>query len=791
MGEVYRARDTRLDRDVALKILPAGMASDPARLERFEREAKTVAGLNHPNIVTLHSVEEHDGVRFITMELVEGQGLDDLITSDGLPLAKVFEVGVAVSGALAVAHEKGIVHRDLKPANVMITKDGHAKVLDFGLAKLTETSASSEQAATQVSPLTTEGAIMGTVPYMSPEQLRGGAVDHRSDIFSLGVMLYEMTTGQRPFLGASNSDITSAILRDTPTPITQVKPGIPVHLGRIIAHCLEKDPEQRIQSAKDARNELRSLQKEVESGSSEMSTGSVAAASRASTHRGRLIGVAAAAAVLLVAAVLFFGRNRVPQSTHEQAPTAATSEVDPHSIAVLPFVDLSTDKNQEYFSDGISEELLNLLAKVPQLKVMARTSSFSFKGKQLGVPEIAKQLHVANVLEGSVQRNGDQLRITTQLVHAEDGFQVWSGNYDRKLDDIFKIQDEIAAEVVKELQVTLLGAAPKAREANPQAYALYLQATALELANSAEGFAKSDSLLRKALEIDPSYSPAWAGLSMNFINRQALGVLSGELRYARAREAAEKAITLDPDNAPAHALLGYIAESLNDIPGAAKHYEKALALDPNNTRVILNAVSLLRGLGREDEALALLESVRPRDPLNAPLLNVLGSVQTGQGRLDDAIATLHTLLDLSPGRGRAHYGLCLALLLKGDAAGALAGIEKETGDAFRMIGLPMAYHAAGRNAESDAALDTLIANLEKDAPYNIAYVYAFRGETDNAFKWLEKARSEEDPGLAEIVFERMFDNIRSDPRWLPFLRKIGKAPEQLARIPFNVTLPKT
>ncbi|HET6462395.1 MAG TPA: serine/threonine-protein kinase, partial [Candidatus Krumholzibacteria bacterium] len=234
MGEVYRARDTRLDRDVALKILPAGMASDPARLERFEREAKTVAGLNHPNIVTLHSVEEHDGIRFITMELVEGQALDGVITSDGLPLARVFEVGVAVAGALAAAHEKGVVHRDLKPANVMIAKDGHVKVLDFGLAKLTETPSSREQAVTQVSPLTTDGAIMGTVPYMSPEQLRGENVDHRSDIFSLGIMLYEMTAGTRPFTGKSNSDVTSAILRDAPAPITQVKAGIPVHLGRII-----------------------------------------------------------------------------------------------------------------------------------------------------------------------------------------------------------------------------------------------------------------------------------------------------------------------------------------------------------------------------------------------------------------------------------------------------------------------------------------------------------------------------------------------------------------------------
>ncbi|HEU5181049.1 MAG TPA: protein kinase [Candidatus Polarisedimenticolia bacterium] len=807
MGAVYLAEDTKLHRKVALKVLPAAMASHADRLARFQREAQAVAALNHPHIVTLYSVEEAEGTHFLTMELVEGTSLDRVLSSGGLPLEKVFDVGIALADALAAAHEKGIIHRDLKPANVMVTREGRVKVLDFGLAKLAP--GASEQgtphpqdvlstAATGVlspgQPLTTAGLVVGTVPYMSPEQVGGETVDARTDIFSLGVLLYELATGQRPFRGKNQAETISSILRDTPAPVSETRQDAPRELSRIIDHCLQKDPDARFQTAKDVRNELRALGKEVSAVSQTDGMSRQAGGRKA-------LWIGLAVIVLAAVAGLILFRQHAPESPQPSAGTATTASAgapasvatespggtpDPKSIAVLPFMNMSSEKEQDYFSDGISEDLLNLLAKVHELKVVARTSSFSFKGKNVGIPEIGRQLHVAHVLEGSVRRNGNQVRIAAQLIQAADGFQIWSEIYDRRLDDIFKIQDEIAADVVKELKITLLGEAPKARETDPKAYALYLRATALEQDMSAEGFAKSDALYRQALEIDPRYAPAWSGLSINFINKQALGILSGELGYARAREASEKAVTLDPSYAPAHATLGYIADSLNDLPGAARHFEKALALDPNNTRVLLNAANLLRGLGRKDEALALLESIVPRDPLNAPLLNVLGSAQTDAGRFDDAIATCRTLLDLKPGRGRAHYCLAVAMMLKGDAAGALAEIQEETSEAVRMIGLPMAYHALGRRADSDAALAALIAKLEKDAPYNIAYVYAFRGEADKAFEWLDKASAEEDPGLAEIVFESMFNNIHSDPRWLPFLRKIGKAPDQLAKIHFTL-----
>jgi TolB-like protein len=452
-------------------------------------------------------------------------------------------------------------------------------------------------------------------------------------------------------------------------------------------------------------------------------------------HTGRkldfaIIGVLAVAVVLLLTD-RFVLRHGVNETT--AVPIAE------NSIAVLRFVNMSDDKANEYFSDGISEELLNLLSKIPQLKVAARTSSFSFKGKGVEIPEIARQLHGANVREGSVRKSGDQLRITAKLIRAAEGYHLWSETYDRKLDDIFKIQDEIAGEVVKQLKVTLLGAVPTVRQTDPKAYTLYLQARQLGRQNTPEAFTQSDALFRQVLEIDPRYAPAWDGLAKNFFNKASIGLLPNSEAYARSREAAEKALAIDPNYAPAHAGLGRIGMC--------------------NMR---------------------------RDPVNVSALYNLGSIQQFAGQFDAAIASIRTVLSLSPGRAPAHYDICVAMLLKGDAPAALAEIEQEKSEAWRLIGLPMAYHALGRKTESDAALATLIAKFEKDWSYNIAHVYAFRGEADKAFEWLDKAVQYQDPGLVQILPENLFDKIHSDPRWLPFLRKIGRAPEQLAKIEFKV-----
>jgi TolB-like protein/Flp pilus assembly protein TadD len=480
---------------------------------------------------------------------------------------------------------------------------------------------------------------------------------------------------------------------------------------------------------------------------------------------------------LIIGGVFYFARR----------PGQLASTVEDTSIAVLPFVDMSQAKDQGYFSDGISEELLNLLSKIPQLKVAARTSSFSFKGKGVEIPEIARQLHVANVLEGSVRKSGEQLRITAQLIRAAEGYHLWSETYDRKMDDIFKIQDEIAGEVVKELKVKLLGAVPKVRTTDPEAYALYLQAVQLGRHQTAEAFQQSDALYRKVLAIDPRYAPAWDGLARNFTSKANQNLLSNNEGYAQAREAVMKALAIDPDYAPAHANLGYIAMlSDNDFGAAARHFERALALDPADLNVLQNSATFLQSLGRADEALALQEALVRRDPVNVTVLMYQGYQQRMAGRLDAAIASFRTVLSLAPGRAGAHANLGFAVMLKGDAQGALAEIEEETDDGWKMTGLPMAYYALGHKADSDAALTALIAKYEKDSAYNIAYVYAYRGEADEAFAWLDKALEYGDPGLGEIVAENLFDKIHGDPRWLPFLRKVGKAPEQLAKIVFNV-----
>jgi TolB-like protein/Flp pilus assembly protein TadD len=505
-------------------------------------------------------------------------------------------------------------------------------------------------------------------------------------------------------------------------------------------------------------------------------------------HTGRkldfaIIGVLAVAVVLLVT-----DRFVLHHGVNDEAAIPVTE----HSIAVLPFVDMSSGKDQEYFSDGISEELLNLLAKIPQLQVTARTSSFSFKGKEVAIPEIAHALHVANVLEGSVRKSGNAVRITAQLIRAGTDTHLWSQTYDRKLDDIFAIQDEIAADVVKQLKLTLLGAAPKVRATDPEAYALYLQAGQLGRQFTAEAFQQSDALYRKVLAIDPRYAPAWHGLSRNFCLETGQGILPGKEGFAQAREAAMKALVIDPDYAPAHAQLGWIAiYDDNDLAGAAQHSARALALDPADPSALTASATLLQSLGRLDEALALDEALVRRDPVNVNALFNLGYHQRMAGRLDAAIASFRTVLSLSPSNGGTHCQLGIALLLKGDAKGALAESEQETSEIYKMIGLPMAYHKLGRKADSDAALAVLIAKYEKDAPSNIASVNAYRGKADQAFEWLDKAIEYGDGGLGEIVTDNLFDNIHADPRWQAYLRKIGKAPEQLAKIEFKVTLPQT
>jgi len=479
------------------------------------------------------------------------------------------------------------------------------------------------------------------------------------------------------------------------------------------------------------------------------------------------------------------------QAISEQAVTEETTAQSDKSIAVLPFVNMSDDAGNEFFSDGLSEELLNLLAKIPELRVIARTSSFAYKGKDTSIADVARELNVKHVLEGSVRKAGNQVRITAQLIRANDSSHLWSETYDRSLDNIFAIQDEIAAAVVTELKVKLLGAVPTVEKTDPEAYALYLQARHLKLQRTPESWGEAIALYQQALEIAPDYAAAWVDLGGTYQDQAGRGMRPFDEGLQLAQEAVEKALAIDSDYAPAHAMLGWLAMYFkNDLAAAARHLGRALALEPGNLDSLSQAATLLQNLGRAEQGISVQQYILVRDPINNRVLGNLGLAYNSLNRPDEVLPLLRTSLRLYPGKIGTQSKLGFALLLKNEPEAALAAIKQEPLEAFRLIGLVMAYHALGQKNESDAALAELIDKHEQGWSYNIAFSLAYRGEADRAFEWLAKAIEYKDPGLAEIPTQFEFANIHDDPRWLPFLESIGKSPEQLAEIEFTVTIPK-
>ena len=478
----------------------------------------------------------------------------------------------------------------------------------------------------------------------------------------------------------------------------------------------------------------------------------------------------------------------VARTTPGTAPSAAGED---RSVAVLPFVDMSAGKDQEYFADGISEELLNLLAQVPQLRVIARTSSFSFKGKEADIDEIARKLNVANVLEGSVRKSGDKLRITAQLIRASDSSHLWSQTYDREMTDVFAVQDEIAAAVVEQLKVTLLGAAPKTRATDPKAYGLFLQAREVSRQYNATAFAQGIALYKQALAIDPSYAPAWDGLAVVYFGQMDLGLLTIEQGLPLGREAINKALEHDSSFAPAYGRLAMFEGLIErDYAAAARHLEQGLALDPTNLEIIGVASSIARRLGRMELAIALGEYQVARDPVSVDGYDALGLAYRYSGRLDDSIAAYRKLLSLTPDAGWEHTALGNVLLEKGDADAALAEYQKEPIESFRLGSLAVVYHALGRKAESDAALAELMRKYPETKPFSMAVVLASRGDADRAFEMLDKAARQHDIDLGAVAVYPTLAVLHKDPRWLPLLRRLGLAPEQLAGIRFDVSAPK-
>jgi len=731
MGEVYRARDLRLGRDVALKVLPATLARDAVHLARIEREARSVAALNHPNIVTLFSIEDEDETRFLTMELVEGQSLADQVAPGGLRLPRVLDIAIAIADALAAAHEKGVVHRDLKPANVMVTREGRVKVLDFGLAR----QAATTQDATQQPPIGSAqpepSTTMGTVPYMAPEQIRGEPTDVRTDLFAFGIVLYELVAGHRPFAGADAGAVSAAILHDNPMPLSHPSALVRGELTGIVDHCLAKDPSERVLSALDVGRALRRL------------------------------------------------RGLLDRRNESMA-----------SVAVLPFVNRSRDEGEEYFSDGLAEELLNVLTKIHGLRVAARSSSFRFKGKDATIAEVGSALNVATVLEGTVRRAGTRVRIAVQLVNVADGYHLWSETYDRTLDDIFAVQDDIAQCVVKELRATLLGGerapdasgqvrtevarAGRGRSTNAEAHRLLFMARHLTERDVREDTDRSVAYLKEAIKRDPGFALAWAELGRVYGRQADLGHVRPAEGYALSREAVERALAIDPDLAKAHVHLGRIRmHQVWDLAGAQASFARALALEPSSAAALGTAGVLAAHMGRHEEAIELCQRATEVDPLGAANFQNLGWISHAADRLSEAEASYRRALILAPRKSGTHAYLSQTLLALGRGDEALEEALREPVEPFRLWAFALIHHGLGARAESDKALRALIERFADDAAAQIAEVLGARGDADAAFQWIERACTQRDPGVFELTTRPSLRALHSDPRWSAFLRTTG------------------
>ena len=771
MGEVYLAEDAELHRKIALKVLPEEMAADPVRLERFKREARTVAALDHPNIVTIHSVEEVEGVHFLTMGLVEGKTLDEIIHSGGLELEQFFDLAIPLADAVAAAHARGITHRDLKPANVMVTAEGRVMVLDFGLAKLAPAPDAEDE---ETLALTQEGYVVGTVRYMSPEQAKGEPVDQRSDVFSLGVLLYEMATGTRPFRGKSAIELISSILKDTPEPVTQVREELPYHLGRLIQHCLEKKPERRFQTAIDVRNELDDLEREIASGQVSVSALNEKRPSAAWNSRSRLGALAVVAIVAVLVGILAW------QAVDRPAPEGGAELA---SLAVLPLDNLSGDPDQEYFSDGLTESMITDLAGISALRVIARSSVMPYKDTTKTPREIGRELDVDALLTGSAMMVGDTVRITAQLIDTETEKHLWAHSYQRNLSDIFALQNEVAGEISSAIEVSLTPEEAKLlardRPVDPEAHRLYLRGRyAMERFHPDEA-RKAIDLFQQSIALDPTSALPYAGLSEAYAQLKSFSVPPHEV-MPKARAAAVRAVELDPNLAEAHVALGIVRLEYDfDWEGAEAACRRAIELKPSLAGAHLCLGAHLAAAGRTEEAITEVGIAQRLDPLS-PLIATFASFNYYfAGDFEKAAQAAQASLEILPENPMAQVALGIAYERQGRLVDADAVLEKarEVGGehSFILEFLSGVKVALGQPDKARQILDDLVtlAGEQYVCAYEVSTSYAVLGDTEEALRWLAQGIEDRADCVPWARTDPKFDSLRDDPRFQQLMQQIG------------------
>jgi TolB-like protein/Flp pilus assembly protein TadD len=784
MGEVYRAHDVRLNRPVAIKVLPAILSSSSERLRRFEQEARAAAALNHPNILAVYQLGDYQGAPYLVSELLEGGTLREEIRRGSMSPHKATESAIQVARGLAAAHEKGIVHRDLKPENIFIVKDGRVKILDFGLAKLIGRHDGSDDNAPTLDNETEPGVVLGTVGYMSPEQVRGQAIDHRTDIFAFGVILYEMLTGKRAFHAETKAETMAAILREEPQRISQIWPGTPPALQKIVQRCLEKNPERRFQSASDLAFGLETLSG---SDSSRISAGTSLAKSRVPWRWLALCAVVSAAVITLILfATLGYRRDRFPGGTGK-----AMHSDEIHSLAVLPLQNLSGDAAQEYFADGMTEELTADLSKIGAVRVISRTSAMRYKGATKSLPEIARELNVDGIIEGSVQRSGNRVKVTAQLIHAPSDTHLWAESYERDLRDVLSLQDEVARDIANKVKVRLTPSEQallsRSSMVDPQAYESYLEGRYYWNMRTVVGFNKGITYFRDAIEKDPHYGLAYAGLAQSYITLEGYRVMPSRQAFSQARAAALKALELDDRLAEGHTALAVVRADYDlDSRAAEKEFQRAIALSPNYaTAHQWYAEEVLAPSGRSKEAIAEMKRALELDPLSIAINTWYGAVLYWAGQTDEAVSQLRKTIALDSSLPMTHLWLGRVYLDKKMFTEALEQLQDAANlserQPFYLAALGDGYAAVGRASEAATILTELVrSSAHKYVPaYEVAALSARLGRTDQAFQWLGKACQE---GVCPSMIWRIksdsaFDKVRSDRRYSDLLR-VTHVPQQ-------------